>query len=364
MEIHQLVQGFGYGDATSNMAVKLRSVLRGIGYESSEIFSLAENIGADRVDECRDHVMHRDASDAGNILIYHYGNASPLSDYFRDCPDRKVLIYHNITPPCYFRAIHPARAANLEKSREDLGRLRDCTDLGCAISGFNARDLEALGFGAVVRFPLWIDRGALSEPAVEPIRRRLRDGHLNIVFVGRVAPNKKIEDIILTFHHLTRRSDALRARLVIAGSIAGMELYWLYLLSLCRELGLEDVVFTGQVSQRELNTYYAASDAFLCASEHEGFCIPLLEAAHFGKPVFAFDIPGVRETLGGAGVLFRRRDFRYAAEIIRSVMADGRVVADIVRRQRTRLQDFDESHIEGRLRQVIARVNGQREEPE
>jgi len=356
MEVHQFTQGFAYGDATSNMALTLQRLLLDMGVSSSQIFSLAENIGSDQRDRCLDVREYAGSSSSQNAVLYHYGNASALSEHYASAPDRKILVYHNVTPSCYFRALAPDTAVRLDRARDELSALADCTDLCCGISAFNLDGIRDCGFRKTMVFPAWVDTKALEVRPTPSILHRYGDGILNLLFVGRVAPNKKIEDLLRVYQCLRKSRPGLRVRLLVVGSFVGMELYKTYLAARCLEAGLDGVTFTGHVTQADLNAYYRVSDALVCASEHEGFCIPLMEASHFDLPVFAFDIPGVRETLNGAGVLFLKRDFRYAAEIIARVIADPSLRRDIVKSQKARLLDFGIDRVAERLAEALEAV--------
>jgi len=355
MEVHQLTQGFSRGDATSNMALKMQEILHDLGHGSSSIFSMPEHIGSQESERCFDYHEHRRYSGRDGILMYHYGNASPLSEYYSRVPDRKVLVFHNVTPSCYFRALSPTAARKLERARDDLEALGACTDLCCGISRYNLSFLSGMNFRRTMHFPAWIDESALRVAPSAGLLGAYRDDYVNLLFVGRVAPNKKIEDLIRTYRVLKRGNPGLNVRLFVVGTYVGTELYHAYLLSLCKDMGLTNVVFSGHVSQAELNAYYALADAFVCASEHEGFCIPLMEAAFHGVPVFAFDIPGVRETLDGCGVLFSHRDFVYAAETIGQVLGNAELKQAIVAKQKERLHDFREELVRERLVEVLER---------
>jgi glycosyltransferase involved in cell wall biosynthesis len=355
MEIHQLTQGFSHGDATSNMALRIQAILRAMGHESN-IYSLAAHIGAQEKSRCLDHESHRARSRPDAALMYHFGTSSPLSGYYAAAPDRKVLVFHNVTPSRYFRAIRPDLADTLDRAMEELARLAPCTDLCCGISRYNLSVAGGLPFRRTMHLPGWADAELMRVPPSAAMLRQLRDGRLNLLFVGRVAPNKKIEDLVGLLRAANAGGRAPRARLVVAGTFVGMELYHAWLISMCAGLAPGDVVFTGNVSQAELNACYAAAGAFVCASEHEGFCIPLLEAAFHGVPVFAFDAPGVRETLGGSGVLMRRRDLRRAAELLRLALADRPLRDAVVRGQTARLAQFGEDRLREGLKAVIAQV--------
>lgn len=353
MQVHQIIQGFSYGDGTSNLSLKIQKLAGELGYSGSRIFSLGQNISPTEKDKCADFNEHRSLSGPDNVLIYHFGNASPLSEYYLNCPDKKILVYHNVTPGCFFRAVSPERADNMERSYAQLKTLRDKTDITCAISRYNMEILKEYDFKNIRHFSEWMDPTNLSiEPAAD-IMDKYRDGATNLMFVGRVAPNKKVEDVLKVFYYYQKCCAKKRTRLFIVGSYTGMELYYSYLLSICKDMGLSDVVFTGHVTQAMLNAYYRCSHAFLCASEHEGFCVPLLEASYFKMPVFAFAIPAIRETLAGAGIIWNERNYIAAAETINPVLENPKVLNAVVDRQQKRLEDFGEDIIKERLRAIL-----------
>ena len=353
--IHQIIQGFAPRDGTSNLTLKLRAMLRDAGAADSQVFSLPGNIAPDGRGQCLDIAGLE--PDKDGALIYHFGNASPLlTRRFLDWPGKKVLVYHNFTPPEYFRLVAPGRAADLERSTAELKELAGRTDAAWAISRYNMQTLEDMGFSNLRHFPEWMDTAALSS---RPAPLKLDQDETRILFVGRVAPNKNVEDLLRTFYYFKNTCPGGRKRLVIAGSGAGMELYTGWLSAMIRDMDLtRDVTFTGPVSQAELNAWYAGSHAFVCASRHEGFCIPLLEAAWFGLPVFAFDIPAVRETLAGSGVLIKEKDFRAAALLIAEVLQNNGLRAEIVAGQKKRLEDFGRDTVAARVRALLAELAG------
>ena len=153
------------------------------------------------------------------------------------------------------------------------------------------------------------------------MRRLYDDGRTNILFVGRVIPNKKIDDLIRVFALYQRLFDR-HSRLLLVGDYRGHEKYYDRLQELVRERGAQDVVFTGPVDDDELRAAYSCADLFLCLSEHEGFCVPLLEAMAFDVPVVAFDTGAVRETLRGGGVLLRDKEPAAVAGLVRRVLTD------------------------------------------
>lgn len=181
--------------------------------------------------------------------------------------------------------------------------------------------------------------------------KRWQDG-INVLFVGRVSPNKRFEDLILTFYYLKRlvRPDA---RLLLVGSARGMEPYLEFLQALVERLDLSDVIFTGHVSTAQLVAYYRCASIYLSMSEHEGFGMPLLESMHFGVPIVAYKMSAVPETLGGSGILVKGKEYAAVAELIGLLAEDGDLRARITERQRGRLQDFLPEKVEEHLRELL-----------
>jgi glycosyltransferase involved in cell wall biosynthesis len=198
---------------------------------------------------------------------------------------------------------------------------------------------------------------AYDRPASPVVRRLYGPDRKNIVFVGRIIPSKRIEDLLRAFAVLQRHVER-RSRLLIVGDYRGHERYYTRLLELRAKLKLRDVVFTGRVEDDDLRAYYRIADVFLCLSEHEGYCVPLLEAMHFGVPVVAFDAGAVRETLAGGGVVLTERSPEVAAEAVGLLLQDVRARASVLRRQHESMARFRELSFEtlllARLQPVLA----------
>jgi len=222
-----------------------------------------------------------------------------------------------------------------------------------ADSQFNASELVAAGFENPQVLPLLLDRSNWKGPVDRRIPRSLDDGFTNILFVGRCAPNKRIEDLIFTLY-FSQQCVNRSTRLIHVGSAAGLERYQALLKTKARELKVEHVVMAGAVRADELRGYYQAADVFLCLSEHEGFCIPLLEAMGHDVPVIAYDAGAVSETLDGSGVLIREKRFEVIAETVERVAADHRLRDGIVRGQRERLRRYEKLDIPGMMKSALA----------
>ncbi len=350
--IHQIVSGFAEGDAISNLAVHLQSIFRGWGYRS-EIFCPLRHVSPKMRGRARDLNEHHARKSPNNIVIFHFSIGSETIDYFKNLPDRKVLVYHNITPGHFFRAVYDARETILNQGREELRGLAGLPLLTLADSSFNAGELEQAGFKNVKVMPIIIDLDRLDCRPDQGIVNRYSDGVKNIIFVGRVVPNKRFEDLIRAYYTY-RLSTNSEARLLLVGSYTQLERYLAYLKNAVRELKLDNVVFTGYVSLDQLVAYYRVADLFLCMSEHEGFCIPLLEAMHFRIPILAYEAGAVPETLGGSGVLFRKKDYPKNAEMMDILLNDESLRSSVIQRQNERLKDFDPAALEEKLKGYLA----------
>lgn len=350
--IHQIVAGFVEGDAISNYALALQEIFRGWGCDS-EIFCPRRHIAPKMIGRAKEIGQHGAVSRKENVVIFHFSIGSETIDYFKRIPGKKVLVYHNITPGRYYRSVYDGRELILTQGRNELNSLASIPDLSLADSAFNARELVEAGYGNVQVMPIIVNRDHLNCPPDKSIINRYRDGVKNVLFVGRVVPNKRFEDLIKACHAYRLFLDR-GVRLLLVGSHIGLERYLAILRNMVRELKLGNVLFTGHVRLDQLIAYYRVADIFLCMSEHEGFCIPLLEAMQFGVPILAYNAGAVPETLGGSGALAHEKDFPRIAELMDVLLNDAAVREGVVLRQRERLKDFDPALLEKKLKGYLA----------
>ena len=181
------------------------------------------------------------------------------------------------------------------------------------------------------------------------------DEWTNILFVGRVIANKKIEDLIRMFHAYHTLFNA-RSRLLIVGVFSLFERYLASLNELAAELHLSNVHFTGHVSDEELVAFYEVADLFLCASEHEGFCVPLVEAFYKEVPVLAYAATAVPQTMDGAGVLYADKDPRHVAALMDAVLSDPILEETIVQGQRAAVERLRVKDFRGTLLGFVERI--------
>jgi glycosyltransferase involved in cell wall biosynthesis len=341
ISIHQVLATLGYGDAIGHEVLGIQRVLRDGGYASEIFVETADHRLEARTRDYRELV---DFSHPDNLLFHHFSLGSRASRTAYALPDRMALIYHNITPPEYFVGVHRTLARQCFRGRRELRAYSDRSDLALGDSEFNRQDLEALGFPRTAVLPVVPDFSHLDRAPNWMVARDFDDDWTNILFVGRVIANKKIEDVIRFFHayHTFYNS---RSRLLIVGSHSGFERYLASLHQLIAALDASHVHFIGHVSDEELVAFYEVADLFLCASEHEGFCVPLVEAFYKQVPVVAFAATAVPDTMDGAGVLYDDKDPIHVATLIEAIVSNTALQDQIVDAQlaaigRLRSKDF------------------------
>ncbi len=342
MRIHQVLATLGYGDAIGHEVLGIQRVLRTAGHESEIIVETADRRLEDLTIDYRDAPGYVTADD---VLIHHFSLGSRASRTAFALPARMALIYHNITPPEFYVGIHPQLMLQCYRGLRELTAYVPRVDLALGDSEFNRKDLESYGFAPTAVLPVVPDFSHLDLEPDTALAGQFDDDWVNILFVGRVVPNKKPEDLVRFFQAYKRLFNP-KSRLILAGSYAGFDGYLAQVQALVARLGATDVHILGQISDQELTALYDVADIFLCASEHEGFCVPLLEAFHKEVPVIAYAATAVPETMDGAGVLFEEKDPALVASLINAVVTESGLRDSIIDAQdaaltRHKTRDFD-----------------------
>ncbi len=338
--IDQFVHTLQYGDAISGEALSIKRVLNDLGYDS-EIVSLNTH---EKYKGQNIHLREFNQGRANNcaMAINHYSIASPLNDTFRSLTKaKKALIYHNITPPSWFSSYNHRVTEDLKKGRADLAQLSEITDLAIADSSFNRQELVELGFKNPHVLPLPLDPIRWSGPANSGIANILSShGGPNILHVGRLAPNKCIEDIIKGFYFFHHKFSP-KSRLWLIGSDTDTELYSFELRRIVSDLRLKNAVtFAGSVSDDELKAFYENSDLYLCMSEHEGFCVPAIEALHFEVPLIFFKSSALPETLGEGALGIDDKNPLKIACLMNELLANKAVQSELIIKSKVELSRF------------------------
>jgi len=319
--VHQVLATLGYGDAIGHEVLGIQRVLHGAGYDSEIFVETADRRLEHLTTDYREMVDTIAPEDA---VIHHFSIGSRASRTAYALPGRMALVYHNITPPEYFIGVHKDLVKQCFRGRRELTAYIPRCELALGDSEYNRQELETLGFPRSGVLPVVPDFTHLDVEPDTMTAGRFDDGWTNVMFVGRVIPNKKFEDVIRAFH-VYRTKHNPRARLLLVGSYSGFERYLAMLNGLVARLGTPDVHFLGHLSNEELTALYDVADLFLCASEHEGFCVPIIEAFYKQVPVLAFAATAVPATMDGGGVLYTTKDPFEIARLMAAILDAGEI---------------------------------------
>ena len=355
MNVHQLLSGAGPHDAVTQQALAYRSLFDRWGWGGTDLEAAIDP----RLDG-RVRLLEHLGPAPGDVLLFHYSAYAPRLRDALELPQRKLLVSHNITPARWLWAYDAGSAVQCAVGRSQLGRFARAVDLATGVSAYNAAELAAAGARATGVLPILFDREALGAPgwsgaaAARGAGEGPQHGPPAILFVGRLTPHKRQDEVIRAFA-LYRRLHAPDARLVLVGSPQPLG-FDDRLRELAAELAPGAVRIEGGLAPAELWARYREADAFLCLSEHEGFCIPLLEALHFGVPVIARPAGGVPEVAGDAALLVEDRDPAVIAELLALAVGDAGLRATLRERGERRLEAFAFERTAERIRAAVEQV--------
>lgn len=339
-EIHQLMAGFSYGDAISNHARWIRNHLQALGYKS-EIF--AEHLDPRAAHEAKKPHAKSIGQHAG--LIYHHSIGCEVTEYAIAHPGTKCLIYHNITPAEFFRSYRPDVAKLLEQGRAELTQLAQHFPISVGVSAYNASELAASGFTEPSILPIPIDPKKWDMAADPELMRQLQDGKTNLLFVGRISPHKRQDHLVEAFaNYLTMDREA---RLILIGGGDINDPYYHHVTSLIHRLSVTNyVMIPGHVNDAQLLAFYRTAHLFWSMSEHEGFCVPLVEAMWFDVPILAYKSSAIPETLGAAGLMFNtKEDLVRVAALAKILIKNSALKTKVIDAQRKRRMLFEREKV-------------------
>jgi L-malate glycosyltransferase len=351
--IDQVIPAIVEHDAVSNHTFAAQRLLRQMGFES-EIYALIIGPGSEgRVRPLREITRRGDGS---QWILYQCSIGSPAADAVARHPGRKLLDYHNIVPEDLVEKWLPPLAEESRLGRRQLAMLAPLVSVAFADSAFNAAELDSFGYPEPKVVPVLVESGNLGtapDPRVlARFRAEKRSGGADWLFVGQIGPHKAQHDVIKAFAAYRRCYDPA-ARLHIVGREMG-SIYVDALRRFVASLGLTGAVeFPGSVPVGTLAAYYEAADAFVCLSNHEGFCAPIVEAMARGTPVVAYSAAAVPETLGDAGVLLDEKSPAFVASVVHRLMVDETTRATFVARGRDRAKRYAPDRAERAFHELI-----------
>ena len=354
-KIIQVVLDLRYGDAIGNDIIMIHRTLKKWGYDAGIYAGHVH----DGVQETAGQFAEIPGLTEDDILLFHFGGYCDFVDLFGEYECKKVLVYHNITPAEFFESGSQMQK-DARKGRTQLLQMRDMVDFCIADSEFNKKELENLEFQCPIYvLPIVLSFADYMMPGDKQILEALQ-GQTNILHVGRIVPNKKIEDIIEAFSEYHKKNP--KSWLILAGGYAEMDSYYKKLQEKIKEEKIENVLFTGHIRFEELIAYYRSADVYLCLSEHEGFCVPLLEASFFEIPIIAYDMAAVPETLAGAGVLLKDKTSKRVSAEIEKVVTDEDWKKQLIAREKERLTFFSEQNVQDKLKNIVKIIDSMKRE--
>ncbi|MDD3333881.1 MAG: glycosyltransferase [Eubacteriales bacterium] len=357
MKVVQIVSNLSYGDAIGNEVQSMDASMKAHGYDTT-IMALDVHPALKHLAE----PISAAAIEPDDIVIFHKAAGDSLSRIFAGLACRKVLLYHNITPVSFFLPYDPIISWNLIRGRKQLRILAKYADWAWGDSSYNCKELLELGYQAdrVQLLPiLSLDDQKHTQAAPELLRELQAQPGTRILFVGRLAPNKKQEDVIKLFAYYQARVDP-QAQLYLVGSQTSCEKYYAKLMGFVADLKLKNVHITGAVTDQQKEAYYRCADVFVCMSEHEGFCVPFLEAMRASVPVVAYDCCAFKDTFGDNGVLFKDKDYGEICDAIKKLREDAAFRQAVIDKQDAQLGRFDSRAIEQRFLSLLQSVCDER----
>ncbi len=356
MHVIQIVELLNYGDGVGNTVFFIKRVLNSHSIPNSILTTRCDPRITDETVSVSNDILGMSFR-ADDIVLFHFAIGSAINVIAESIPCRKILVFHNVTSPALLRewdyAAYMSCTSGYEDIRFSVGKYQHAI----ALSQFSKQTLVDAGWKPddISIFPLHeLSRsGGLYD---EEKASSLKDGNVNILFTGRIAPNKKIEDLIKIFWFYNLNFNE-KSRLLLVGSI-GLSSYKNALDSYICENSIKNVLFTGHISDSERNAYYEAADIFLCMSEHEGFCIPLLEAFQWKLPVVAYNASAVPDTMGNAGVLVNTKEPAAICRVIEELLKNKSYRQNIIDGQLQRLSCMTLSAHDDEFVQLLQTVAG------
>ena len=351
MRLIQIAHALTLHDGASKFVQKLDGMFQKLGYETA-IF--AHKLDA-RIKNEHIRTMEQFDGTAEDIVIYHMTTGTSFNKWVAKYPHRIVLYYHNITPAKFFFGNAWGSWLKCIQGRRQLKGVVKNTFYAWGASEYSCAELRELGLTEAKPLAAIVEpEKFLERPVVQTIQDKYTDGKLNLLIVGRGVPHKKQDEAIEIVRYYKEHINS-DVRLIIVGNMKPS--FEKKLHHMVENYHMQnDVVFAGSVSNDELCSWYRVADALLCLSEHEGFCVPLVEAMVFDKPVFAYAVAAVPETVGQAGILLQNKSPQYVAELIRDTLASKEKLQQLGIERKKRLQELSYERIFGQVKQDIAHI--------
>ncbi len=353
IRIFQFTPALKHGDGVGNDVFAIHDFLTKEKKIDSKIIY---EFGAEEFDpQMAKNIRNVPYPNEDDILLIHLSTAWNYNEFVCNLPGRKVFVYHNITPSKFFEEYSTFAYDLCENGIEQIKELKKYPEYCLADSRFNKEDLISYGYTCPIDvLPIIIPFEDYQKPADEETIKELKDGLTNILFVGRIAPNKKQEDIILSFYHYQKNYNP-NSRLILLGAYDEGDGYYQRLTEFVKELGVKNVNFTSHISFDKVLAIYRSADLFLCLSEHEGFCIPIIEAMMFETPIIAYDSTAVKDTLGDGGILLKDKNPLEVAGMMDYLLNHKELTDELKNKQKLKLEEMKYERITAKLWEYLTK---------
>lgn len=330
MNIYQLLPNLALGDGVGNEVMEIDRLLKEKKI-NTKIF--ADGIDPKISGDVAAAVCDMPELSKEDIVLYHFSIGTNLNQFVKTLHAKIIFRYHNITPSHFFTNINPFLEELCKRGEKEVRDLKDVPVYCLAVSEFNKKDLISYGYTCPIEvIPIILRMSDYEKNPEERILKKYNDDATNLLFVGRIAPNKKQDDIIKVFKAYCSNYNK-NSRLFIVGGFWEEDSYYKSLLELIDKEKIENVIITGHISFEEELAYYKLADVFVCMSEHEGFCIPLIEAMYFNIPIVAYNSTAVPYTLGDAGVLVDTKESTIVSAMIDKILKEKNIYKELTRKK-------------------------------
>jgi glycosyltransferase involved in cell wall biosynthesis len=349
--IHQFLPVLARHDAIGETVLEIQKYLLNLGYDSKIFVETIIDPTKTITKSFREYIPEKN-----DLLIYHHSIGSSLAKHLSELSQLKLLFYHNITPSKFFEDYDQTLVNQLDQGRDQLKILSQHFTYAMAASGYNKAELSSYGFKTIFDMQYFLNLERFNNIVPDKEILNSYNDTTNIIFVGRRSPNKKVEDILKVFAYYKIFNP--NSKLFLLGGSWSVEEYVKKLETLKEKLKIDnnEVISITTLSDKELKSYFQISDVFLCMSEHEGFCIPLVESMHFDIPIIAYNAGAIPDTLGGAGILLNHKKFGEIANIIDILISNDLLKNQIIEQQNQRLLNFSDEKAKILLKNNIEQV--------
>ena len=345
--IHQFTPSVDFGDSVSNGLLFVQKLLRDLGFVSN-IYNCDKVVSTSFKKEIFHISQYEQSSE--NILFYHHSIGHVCHERIMSFKDKKVLVYHNITPSHFFKDEKHLQVA-CDEGREQLKNSAGKFIASIGDSDYNSKELRSFNYKNPITLPLLVDLDIKSTVVPNKTIVKLYSDSYNILFVGRVVQNKCQHQLIDTLQEL-KLLGKTDIKLFIVGGVSQPN-YFEFLKEYASNLGLNSkVIITNKVSDEDLAAYYESADLYLSLSEHEGFGIPLIEAMKYDIPVLTYNAGGIASTVTTKSLL-EKKSPRFVAQKIVELQEDQDFKVELLKAQKKHLETFSYENMKKRLNNFI-----------